>query len=140
MEVSVKKLIKCPVCERLGSEPWARVADVLLDEEKTRVVAVVALTESLIPLKRQLPIESIHERGGAFYAAHDESEGLEFPPPVSCVNEVFRLKSAGGSKILDIYFEPKRGGIVGALVGGLFDKIKIDIIQQTNQQKEMSEK
>ena len=131
MKISVKKSIHRPICERDDNEPWARVTDVLLDSEKTRVVAVIAATESLVPLKTPIPIDSIFEWDASLLRARrGEREELEYPAPVSCADEVFRLKSAGGSRILDICFEPLGGSIVSVTVGRLFDRKQINIISR----------
>ena len=133
MKISVKKSIHRPICERDDNEPWARVTDVLLNSEKTRVVAVIAATESIVPIKTPIPIDSIFEWDASILRARrGEREGLSCPAPVSCADEVFRLKSAGGSRVLDICFEPLGGGIVSVTVGRLFDRKEINIIQKTN--------
>lgn len=131
LKISVKKSIHRPICERDDEEPWARVSDILLNSEKTRVVAVIAETESLIPLKMSLPLGSVFEWDASLLRARRAGERrIECPAPVSCADEVFRLKSAGGSRVRDIFFEPQSGGIVGVTVGGLFDKRRINIIQK----------
>lgn len=129
MKISVKKSINRPICERDDEEPWARVSDILLNSEKTRVVAVIAETESLIPLRMSLPLGSVFEWDASILRARRATDReIQCPAPVSCYDEVFRLKSAGGSRVLDIFFEPQNGGIVGVTVGGFFDKRRINII------------
>lgn len=129
LKISVKKSVHCPIYEEEGGEPWARISDILLDVERRRVIAVVMKTESLIPLEGRVPFSRIDERDGLFYVRRTASgDKFVFPPPVSCINEIFRLKSAGGSRILDISFDSGHGRIVDVTVGGFLNKKKINII------------
>ncbi len=133
MEISVRKSVRRPIYSRAGEDPWARVCDILLDKNGERVVALVAATESLVPLKRLVPFGEISFERGVFYA-RAAIGGLSLPPgePRSCLNDFFRLKSAGGTGIRDIAFDAECGYVSSVTVGGFFGRQKITLIRQDN--------